>query len=298
MDSRPKPPSPPSAWPGGIVRLAGLWILAGALLKLLLGNPADLPRPLLALPLGAALTFKLAIGVEFAVAALALLRPALGWPLVVLLLVAFGSVLGVQVADGAKSCGCFGASIEVPPWAMLAADSVLLVLVLLSRPWRLERHLGPAFALALTLVLAGLVAPWVFDREAKPGAVRPGRPAWVVLEVARWQGRRLEETPLGEWLDLTNAPRSGVWVLYRNDCEVCAEHLQMMSSFERGQRDVVLVRLPKAGESGEDTVVHTLPEGEFVHHLVFPEGIDWSVEAPAQLEVEDGVIRLAAEGVR
>ena len=49
-----------------VTRIAGLWILVGALLKLFVGAPEDLPQIVQDLPLELGLTYRLAIAAEMA----------------------------------------------------------------------------------------------------------------------------------------------------------------------------------------------------------------------------------------
>jgi hypothetical protein len=129
-------PSPRSGLAPIVVRLAGMWILAGALAKLFLGTPKDLPELVRRLsPFGLDLTFHLVIGVELSIVCLAWILPRLAWPVVLLLFGFFDFILVSQLRAGAESCGCFGASIHVSPKIMLCVDSALLLALLWTRPW-------------------------------------------------------------------------------------------------------------------------------------------------------------------
>src|SRR6185503_10552929 len=103
-----------------------VWVLTGAVFKLVWGTPALLPGVVRDLPLELGLTYKLAIGIELAIVAIALSKPRWGWPLQASLLLVFDLVLTTQIAAGVESCGCFGAKLEIDPRVMLAIDSVLL----------------------------------------------------------------------------------------------------------------------------------------------------------------------------
>ena len=294
------PDTSPSAWPSAIVRIAGLWVLAGALFKLLLGNPGDLPPLVQDLPLGLGLTYKLVIGAELVVAALALLRPAWAWLPLVLLFLVFGGVLASQIAAGETNCACFGGAIDMSPWVPLVVDGVLLLLILLSRPWR---RAGPGLAPALVVpvLLLCVALPWVLDREAEGGTVAEpgGLMQWRRLDIENWVGTALVETELAKWIDVADVPdTSTLWILYRYSCPDCAGHLQYLSSSERGQRDVVLLLLPEEGVTEEDSLIEDVPEGDFVSRLALPDHIDWVFKAPGEIEVEHGKIIRAAEGIR
>lgn len=286
-----------------VTRLVGLWILAGATLKLLYGTPVDLPEVIQELPLGLGLTFKLAIGVEFVVGLLALLRPSVGWLPALLLSALFLGVLATQVAAGDESCGCFGTAVTISPVVMLAIDAACFVLLLVTRPWR-RRPAGPELAWLplVVLLLACASLPWFLDREGTAdgnGAV-VGRP-WVDLDVPGWKDKPLAETRihplLGEDLQLEN----GVFIIWRATCPVCAELLEIFATTDDGSRDVVLIELsdPHADESdehGEGAKVHVLPEGSHVKRIRLPDDTDWLVTPPAWIEVEDGVVTRVVEG--
>lgn len=293
------PTDPPSRAPLAAdlaARLAGLWILAGCLLKAWLGTPADLPEVVRSIPLALGTLFSLALGLEAFVGLATLLRPGRFWPAAALLLVAFLVVLLTQVAAGASSCGCFGATVPVPPWVMLAVDAALLVVLLLARPWRLARGGRPDLVVGVAALAVAVALPILFDRELKPGeppTTRPGglRP-YLVAEVETWEGKRPADTDLGRFVDLTLA-RDGMWILFRESCEVCAECLRMIAALERGEREITLVRVPEKKTSAPPRHVHALPQGGFVHVIDLPDTVDWTIDTPSRLDVEGGVIRTA-----
>ncbi len=278
-------------------RVAGLWIVAGCLLKALLGTPADLPSLVRPPPFPLAMTFAVVLGIEAFVGLGTLLRPGRFWPLAALLLLAFAGVLVSQVTAGAASCGCFGATITVPPWVMLAVDLGMLAVLLWARPWRLARG-GRLDVLVGVLALAvGAALPIVLNREARPCDADGGvLPKYIVPDFPAWVGRRVRDTDVGVWGKL-EAPRDGLWILYRDSCEVCAECLQILATQERGERELTLVRLPEKATSAATRHVHTLPQGGFVHHVRLPEGVDWSVSTPVRLDVEGGIVKAAREGI-
>lgn len=292
MDAVARPP----LWTALGARVAGLWILGGCLLKALLGTPADLPHVLRAAPLPLGTTFALALGLEAFVGLATVLRPGRAWPLAALLLLAFAGVLATQVAAGAASCGCFGATITVPPWAMLVVDVGLLALLVASRPWRLAKG-GRADLVVAAVALAVAVAlPVALDREGKPGAASGVLRPWVAPDVATWVGLKVTETDLGAWTDLSSA-RDGVWILYRDSCEVCAACLANMAAMDHGARELTLVRLAEKATSADARHVHVVPQGGFVHHVRMPDHVDWSIGTPVRLDVEGGVVKAAREGI-
>jgi hypothetical protein len=278
-----------------VLVVAGLWVLLGAVAKLFWGTPGDLPELVRALPLGLALTFRLAISLELAVAFLALIRPRWAWLPMLGLLLAFVIVLVLQIGTGASSCGCFGAALEVPPWIPLVIDGALLLLLVATRPWRGLGGAGFHPALLVPALLLSVTLPWALDREAR----EPGAGAdFAVLDVARWQGLPIRETDLARWFDVETAPQDGLWVLYRDTCEDCRDHLEHLSLTDTGERPITLIRLAETKDTPENRVIQEMPEGAHVHHVTLPTVGQWVMTAPAELELEGGRVVRAEEGIR
>jgi hypothetical protein len=286
-----------------VVRIVALWVLGVSLLKLASGSPNDLPAPvreLLFPALGADLAFRLTSAIELSVALVALLQPRLGWPLLGGLLAVFLVVLVQLVAAGAKSCGCFGPGLDVPPGVMLAIDGAGLAAILVARPWSSLPRGRPRFLwIALTLAAAwGL--PWIALPPQEPAAPpTPAGEAWqppaelpryAELSPAAWVGKPLRETQLGRWLDVARYP-DGTWILYRVTCDHCAAHLaRIAQGFVSDPKIYVFVRLSEPFKEAE-RVVHELPPGEEAVLPRLEKG--WVVEAPWELQVEGGIVTSA-----
>ncbi|TDJ72512.1 MAG: hypothetical protein E2O39_06550, partial [Planctomycetota bacterium] len=93
---------------GDVIRIATLWVAAGALFKLFAGSPNDLPPMVRDWYSDPTLTFKLAVAVELCIVTLGLFRPRMAWIPLVLLYGLFDYVLFPLVKEGADSCGCMG----------------------------------------------------------------------------------------------------------------------------------------------------------------------------------------------
>lgn len=320
--------------------LASAWIAAGALFKLLLGSPNDLPPVLRELPIPLGTLFPAAIGIELAVVAAALLRPALGWRLVTLQYLAFLGVLGWLLSAGAESCGCFGSQVKIPPAAMLGIDGGLLALLLSRRPWRSlaeagQRRGAPLLLLAPALGVC-LALPFLISREVKltpregnlrlgpaaasqapaqptaagtgadpaasagadPAAPPPASQGFVILDPEAWVGKTIFETGLDRWLPLEELPGDGLWVFWRITCEHCRDHLLKLMNTEQGQRPLVLVRLREAKDHTSTPVVEILPQGGHVTEVELPEGFDWVVTTPAELELSGYTVLRGEQGVK
>lgn len=289
---------------------AALWVLAGAVFKLFWGTPALLPKPVIAtgerLGLDLGLTYKLAIGLELALVAVALLRPRLGWAGLAALFVVFDLVLAAQIAAGETKCGCFGSSFSPSPKVMLAIDTALLVLLLATRPWSSAPRGLPLVAPA-ALGALGLALPWFFDRELAVTITKDGeeldvsKNAYVILDLEKWVGKDIWDTPLGQpplssSIDVNALALDGLWVFWRATCDHCAEHLKALKEKEQGQRLLVLVQLEEKNDTLANRVVHELPDGIFVQHAVLPATIEYVLQTPGELLLEGGKVVAAKEG--
>lgn len=291
-----------------IVRLVGAWILTGALFKLLLGSPKDLPGVVLEtfreIDLGT--KYNLIIGVELVAALVAFTKPRWAWAMLAAILLVFELVLARQISAGDASCGCFGSRITMPPGVMLTIDTLLLIAMLWTRPWiaLVENRLPRLVPLVGALLLLAL--PWILDRQltgsvesVDPDGRRErlglGRP-WVELDVASWVGKDVLSTPLARFTDLTRLPDTGLWILYRYTCEHCRDHLNELADAERGERMVVLIRLRETKDTEANRVIERVPEGDFVVHAELSDTTDYVVTTPADLEVASYVVMSGHEG--
>jgi len=280
-----------------LVRLVGLWILAGGLAKLFAGTPADLPGPVRELAFGMEWNFRVAIGVEIAVGFGAQLMPRLFWAPVAALMVVFLGVLGLTVAEGAESCGCFGSDFPIPPWGMLAIDGALLVAMLASKPWKLEGSFGGVVVWAV-VAIAGVAAPfWMFGVPGAAHSVDEGPwelppkdqwPRWVdTTGHESWTGKRLSETPIGTWADTTEFPDDVQVILWRNSCDHCAQELAKLAQ-EPDPGPLALIRLND--DVGDPVVVKERPQVPAERNRTTPANLIWMFSTPVVVEVEGGVI--------
>lgn len=283
----------------------GTWVFTGAAFKLFWGTPALLPEVVRNLPLELGLTYKLAIGIELAIVAIALAKPRWGWLLQAALLLVFDAVLTTQIAAGAESCGCFGSKFSMPPWVMMVIDSALLAGLLLAKPWKnLGTGANPIVPVALAAV--GLALPWFHDREVRQGeVVADGEPVegrWIELDLAKWVGQDIWATPLGQaplnqYLDVNQLPLDGLWVFWRATCEHCAKHLEELAHSEHGERLITLLQIEERHDTLGNRVVHVLPDGNFVRSARLPASISYLITTPGELVLEGGKVIAGAEGV-
>ncbi len=285
------------------VRLAAVFIAAGALFKLF-GSPNDIPPIVHEIVGDKLLAYRLAITIELGVAALGLLWPRIGWPLVAATFVAFDAVLVVLIAEGTESCGCFGKRLKIDPSTMLAIDTALLVLTLALRPWRSARRPLVHPALVGLALVAALATPWIVDRQVTTlvangdaganGGARPKPSGYALLSPEEWAGKRIDQTELANgYLDVYSLPQDGTWVFYRQDCGHCADHMQTLWENPDPTRPLVLIRVPQAHDAPENDVIVFRPEGPHVVETQLAGGVDYVLTTPADLELAGGVVTAA-----
>jgi hypothetical protein len=112
--------------------LIPLWILAGAMFKLVERNPGNLPSIFREFAARNDLTdwlnpfMRVAIGIEILAAALMIFVPRISRIIAVAMLTFFCAILVAEIARKQSSCGCMGA-VNMSPTTMLAIDGVLLL---------------------------------------------------------------------------------------------------------------------------------------------------------------------------
>jgi len=165
------------------VRLAAAYVLFGAGAKLFYGTPADLPEIVRSImPWNLAGLFAMVVAIELFVSVTAVISPRIGWAPLVLVLVVFLGVLGVQVAEGESACGCLGGVVTVSPTVMLAIDAAALAVVLLTMPWKTAARLNwrPwSMGAAMAASVAALGYLYVETTPSGPSPTTAGLPPAV-----------------------------------------------------------------------------------------------------------------------
>lgn len=301
-------------WIGAdMVRLASLWVAAGALFKLFTGSPNDLPPAVLQTsPLDAITTFRLAIAVELCIVVLSLFRPRTAWLPLIALHGVFIAALWPLVASGAESCGCFGSKVTIPPRVMIGIDGALLIAILVTRPWRIVRRpFIPLFI--LPLFVAVIAAPWLLFKTGSGGnavkavsTVDPGTDAIAVdsapeasatgwrtpdplpdfhwFETDKWEGQEVHDLDLYRFLDVDLLPVDCHVVFYRQTCEHCAEHLARLAAEPPGPLPLVLVRVAEIDDTPENEVTAIKPDTELMFELP-PLERGYGIETPSAMDV-------------
>lgn len=271
------------------VRVAALWILAGAASKAATGMPTDLPFAFSEMDVDPVSVIVLGTLVECAVAVLALCAPRAGRIPLAVLLMLFAGLLMHHVAHTDASCGCFGGA-SIPAPVMLGADLAFLALV----GWSFARP--PAHAtvtrillgVLLGVVVGGGAAAFARDRLGRTTAAEPVQaaaptseiptaapqppaawqmptavPEQVILRPLQWIGKPLRETPLGTWVDTAPFPAKARMVFFYKSCNHCAALLKELAEKQAADPasapTYVLVQLPTPAAYKGKLFVDTVP---------------------------------------
>ena len=262
------------------VRLAALWVLAGAASKAVSGMPTDLPYFFATSDFDPIAVVVLGVFVECALATLALIAPRVGRIPIAALLALFAVLLIHHVTNTDASCGCFGGA-QIPAPVMLATDLAFLALVgwtFRKQPPRTSAPRVLAGVFAGVLVGAGAAA-FTHDRLERtvgggaagtPGA--PAAPTWrmpteipeqVLLRPLTWVGKPLAQTPLGTWIDTAPFPARARLIFFYKSCNHCAALLEELAEKQASDPasapTYVLVQLPTPAAYTGKLFVETVP---------------------------------------
>lgn len=269
---------PASRFAPHAVRLAALWLLAGAASKAVSGMPTDLPWIFQSSDrLDPQVVLTVGVFVEIAVAVLALAAPAVGRIPLAALLALFAAILVHHMASTDASCGCFGGA-NIPAPAMLLADLAFLGLTAWTMRAPMQRPTAVRLAtISIAALLLALAAAWFADgritralggesavTDGGGGSAAPGAssatsapPPWslptpipeqVLLRPLQWVGKRLADTPLGTWVDTSPFPPKARLIFFYRSCNHCADLLARLATEQAANPAAaptyVLVQLP------------------------------------------------------
>lgn len=293
--------------------LVPVWLVTGAVFKLVESSPSNLPGPVIKMAgaFGLNLNFVLhySIGVELVVAGIIILLPRLARASTVLLLGFFAVILVWETVTGAASCGCFG-SVTVPPWVTFFIDgSLFLGVVFLSPRGRdfdppTPGRTAAAFAWTLgVFALSFVPAAWPANNGGaaaaqavgRPTSMSPSPPSYYLPDYDGWIGKK--------WDDLDLAPYLGVEptyvrhgeafvILYREDCEHCH---QLLATYFAGDPPfpTLLVAVPEKNGFPKNGVLPIPCTGCDRREL--PPGCDWFFQTPVVVRFQDGRVTCVAE---
>jgi len=292
-----------------------LWLLVGAVLKMVDGSPSNLPTVFVKWlgPVGVDLLFvlKYTVALELAVVGVVWLLPRLARPVALAMLGAFLPVLVGEIMLGASSCGCFGA-VQIPPIVTLAMDGGLLLGV-----WLLGRR-SPTLTVSRQMptsrtVLAGL---WILasfavgfyatgrlgadtgpaaDVAATSQAQALPKDGYYVPDYADWLNMQWHDLAIAGWV--AGAPQdmergSQYVIFYRKDCEHCHELMELFFA-DTLQFPTTAIAVPERNGFPTEGVL-PMPCSE-CRQAELPAGCDWFMQTPVLVRLENGVVACAAE---
>jgi hypothetical protein len=287
-----------------------LWLMTGAVLKLIDLSPTHLPAALIKWSgaLGVDLEFMLrfSISVELIVVAVMVVLPTLArWTGIVML----GAFLPVLVGDlmlGASSCGCFGA-IEVNPWVTLVMDVTFLfgLIVLGRREPRLaltsslptSRVVAVGLWSLLSVVAAFATPVNVPAISSEDGDDRPALPAngFYLPAYDDWVGRPFRELEIAEWTiglpDDLDVGQQFV-IFFRKDCEHCHELMEIYFSGALDWPTTAIAVPEREGWPTENLQPFPCIECKVAE---LPAGLDWFLQTPVLVRLMDGAVECVAE---
>jgi len=298
--------------------LVPIYLLAGALAKIVDGSPSHLPAALVQLAgrvdWDLLYILRLSIAAELTVAGVMLLLPRLSRLAGGMILGLFFPILVGDLLLGASSCGCFGA-VAIPPIVTLFVDGCLFA-GLVFFGGRDERFRWSPTLSSVRVLLAGLwtvfafmlgfaVTPPAPAASSETGAVETeqvDQPAplpekgYFLPRYADWVGKKWTEIPLASWI--SGVPSDWKWkgieyvLLYRKDCEHC--HDLMLTYFSDVLPIPVLAVAVPEKQGFPEKNIQDFPCIE-CRKAELPSGVDWFFKTPVLIRIEDGVIRCAAE---
>ncbi len=295
--------------------LVPVWILTGALFKLIENRPANLPvvvvKSLGALGVNLGFALHAAVAIELAAVGVIWLVPRLARPVALTILGVFVPVLIGDVVTGAASCGCFG-SVQVHPLITFAVDGTLLAGVALSshraESLRWSAHLPSRQVVAgLIWVMAAFIVAFgypfhhagsaVAGAHPTPTPVRAAAapvPAYYMPHYSKWIGHPWASLKLARWVHpQVRIRKDGVQyiVLYRKDCEHC-HHL--LERFFSGTLTFPTTVVAVPDKQGFPAQVLPMP-CTACSRAELPSGCDWFFATPVLIRVRNGIVECAAE---
>ena len=297
------------------VRLAALWVLAGAASKAATGMPTDLPHVFAELDIDPTGVIVLGTLVECTIAVFALCAPRAGRIPLAALLTGFVGLLIHHIAHTDASCGCFGGA-QIPAPAMLAADIAFLALI----GWSFAKPPAPSTAtrvlvgIVLGLAVGGGAGFYAHHRLARTTSAAPDAnastpaegwrmpaeiPEQVILRPLQWIGKPLRDTPLGTWVDTAPFPATARMVFFYRSCNHCAALLKELADKQAADPAAaptyVLVQLPTPAAYKGRLFVDTVPTHALWVEL--PSAIKAYVMTPPWLVDIDGGKVVRAERI-
>lgn len=292
-----------------------LWVLVGAMYKLLFAQPSELPSWIVhwlqrqdQWPWLPELMLHGFIGIELAAVGMMVFLPRLARPVAITILGAFVFVLIAEITHLVRvappdqglfnvlwtgDCGCFGGKMTIPPLIMLIIDGGLLVLAVSLGGPRAKKaawSAAPIAAAVVWVLVCGAVA-WQ-SPLIQPEQIVESRDVEGWLYPQKWVGKHFDETELALHLNVhpTDYPAgTQQWIFYRKSCPVCHTMFEeeYAAGFPEGVDIVVAISVPRSrlvGSAVEPEEEVYCPQCEFTQ---LPEGTDWVVSTPSILTIDE-----------
>ncbi len=303
-----------------------LWVAAGVATKLHAASPKLLPKNIwtIALERGVGLydLLFLVIALEFFAIAVMVFLPRFARFMSIWMLSVFVVILIGEIVAGNTACGCLG-SFSPSPWAMLAIDAGLLLLVALFKPPVYEVGWLPkvnfAVATVFTLVF-GIVTGVIILGERAPAPIPPVvvdplaggpnpdapvpapgpvRPAYFGLpDVQSLVGQRFRDSELAGLVEgLTDAVDAGPQyvIFFSRSCDHCQD---LLETHVPGPTAVplTLVAIPEQKEGfNEGAWIEMNYCVDCASQLELATGVDYLITPPLVVAMADGEVVCAEE---
>jgi hypothetical protein len=292
-----------------------LWLMAGAVLKLIDLSPSHLPAAIIkwtgALGLDLMFVFRFTIAAELIVVGVLVLVPPLARWTGIVMLAAFIPVLIGDLALGASSCGCFG-SVEISPWITLVMDvTFFLGLLLLGRgvpSLELTANLPTGrvvavglWGLASVALAFGLRSPVqppsavAVDVSDAPKMTTLPADGYYLPDYQAWEGRLFSDLDIAGWvrgLPDDIASGSQYVIFYRKDCEHCHELMELYFSGQLPLPTTAVAVPERVGFPTENLQPFPCLECRTAE---LPAGVDWFLQTPVLVRLVDGRVACVSE---
>ena len=300
-----------------------VWILTGAVFKLLSGTPATLPQLFqsTARELGIAMDPLLytLIALELFAVGVMLLIGRFARLMAGFMLGSFCLILIGEMINNAESCGCFGGTIEIKPWQMLVIDGALLLGVVFLGTGRAKakgQTLGKPAVVAFVLLLLGFGVSFAgkfllhppteqeviqnggnVDPTINPNPL-PLPSNWYFDDIGSLVGKPWRELEVFQLMprwpkDMDSEKR--IVVFYSRTCDHCEEMFMYDLTDPTLASKVTAIQMPESTNVLMPENPWEMPETA-CELMELPLGCSWIISPPATIRIENGIVTCAVEG--
>jgi len=291
-----------------------LWLILGAVLKIIDGSPSPLPSVLIKYLGGAGIdllfVLKFSIAIELIVAGVMILVPQLARFTGLLLLGGFFPILVAELVTGASSCGCFGA-VTVHPAITMSTDGAFFLIVLLLGRKATSLKMTPVLPLGRTLV-AGIwmIIAFALAFGYSPSSAEAGLntnnpdgnngssiavPEYFLPNYDEWLGQAWSDVPIAPFISVIpddfDSGRHYV-LFYRKDCEHCHELIEVFFTGPLSVPTLAIAVPDVDGFPSEGVLSFSCDE---CSHAELPSGCSWFMTTPVLVRLNEGLVECAVE---